>query len=385
MKETSVIEISKSALEKNIGFIRALIGPDTQLISVIKGNAYGHGIETFLPIAVDCGVDAFAVFSAFEAGEVLRTGLPFRQLIVMGAVSDEDLPILIDEGVEFFVFHFYRLEKIAQEAKKKGKRVKIHVEIETGLNRTGFERSEWGRLVEFLIEQKAFLEVEGLCTHLAGAEDVSNYLRIRRQMKVFKRAKNYFNTNNVHFNSAHMACSAALINYPKSIQDAVRVGILQYGFWPSKEVKMAYLSRKRTMEDPLKRLISWKSSIMEIKNVKGGEFIGYGRSYLSETAMRIAIVPVGYAHGFGRSLSNLGKGLIHGVRVSVIGTVNMNMIALDVTHVPNACIGDEVVLIGDQGDLSISVSSFSDMSDQLNYELLTRLPSSIPRKIIDTK
>ena len=181
----------------------------------------------------------------------------------------------------------------------------------------------------------------------------------------------------------HTACSAAALRYPKSQMDMVRLGIVQYGFFPNKEIYIEYLTKKKITEDPLRRLISWKSKVMDVKTVKAGEFVGYGTSYLANSNLKIATIPVGYSHGFSRSLSNQGRVLIHGQRVSVIGIVNMNMITVDVTKIEHVKKGDEVVLIGKQGDLEISVSSFSEFSDQVNYELLTRLPQKIPRFIVD--
>ena len=161
----------------------------------------------------------------------------------------------------------------------------------------------------------------------------------------------------------------------------VRIGILQYGFWPSKETLIQFFSKKSIQTDPLTQVLSWKSSIMSLKKVKTGEFISYGTSYLAQKDIKIALIPIGYSHGYARKLSNQGRVLINGQRVAVIGMVNMNMLIIDVTTIESVKLGDEVILIGQQGDLSINVSSFSEFSDQLNYELLTRLPGGIPRVI----
>jgi alanine racemase len=163
--------------------------------------------------------------------------------------------------------------------------------------------------------------------------------------------------------------------------DLARIGILQYGFFPSNEVLVQYLTKNKSHENPLKRVISWKTTVMDVKEVKAGEFVGYGTSFFTSRKSKIALIPVGYAHGFSRSLSNQGKVLIRGQRFDVVGTVNMNMMAVDITHADGIAKGEEVVLIGKQGDLDISVSSFSDYSNLLNYELLTRLPAYITRKI----
>ena len=161
----------------------------------------------------------------------------------------------------------------------------------------------------------------------------------------------------------------------------VRIGILQYGFWPSKETLIQFFSKKSIQTDPLTQVLSWKSSIMSLKKVKTGEFISYGTSYLAQKDMKIALIPIGYSHGYARKLSNQGRVIINGQRVGVIGMVNMNMLIVDVTTLENVTLGDEVVLIGKQGDISINVSSFTELSNQLNYELLTRLPSEIKRVI----
>ena len=181
----------------------------------------------------------------------------------------------------------------------------------------------------------------------------------------------------------HTACSAAALRYSATKMDMARIGILQYGFFPSKEILIHYLTKNKEHEFPLRRVISWKSKVMSIKKVKTGEFIGYGTSYLANSDMKIATIPVGYSHGFSRLLSNQGRVLIHGQRVSVVGAVNMNMMSVDITNLEGVKNGDEVVIIGKQGDMEISVASFGDVSNLVNYELLTRLPHDIPRIVVD--
>ena len=164
--------------------------------------------------------------------------------------------------------------------------------------------------------------------------------------------------------------------------DMVRIGIMQYGLWPSPEAFVNYLNVSKKHIDPLRRVISWKSKVMSIRKVTQGQFIGYGNSYMASENMKIAVVPIGYAHGYSRTLSNQGRVLISGYRCQVIGTINMNMMLVDVSEILNIHIGDEVVLIGRQDNLDLSVASFSDFSNLLNYELLTRLSQEIPRIII---
>ncbi|MEO8399502.1 MAG: alanine racemase, partial [Ignavibacteriaceae bacterium] len=199
----------------------------------------------------------------------------------------------------------------------------------------------------------------------------------------YKEAYDFLKSNNIIPRLRHTACSAAAITYPETRMDMVRIGILQYGYWPAKETFIQYISNKKNFKDPLERIITWKSKIMNIKKVKIGEFVGYGTTFLAHKDLKIAVVPIGYAYGFSRSLSNQGRVLINGQRVGVIGLVNMNLMIIDVSDLAQVKKGDEVVMIGSQADLSISVASFSEMSNLLNYELLTRLPESIPRIVVD--
>ena len=179
-----------------------------------------------------------------------------------------------------------------------------------------------------------------------------------------------------------MASSAATIRYPKTRYDLVRTGIVQYGFFPTQEILVHYLDKHKNVLNPLRRVLSWKTKVMDVKTVKAGEYIGYGNSFFTNVPTKIAIIPVGYSSGYNRSLSNKGKVLIRGKRLDVVGTVNMNMMIVDISEASDVTKGDEVVLIGKQENQEISVSSFSDLSQVINYELLTQLPKEIQRKIV---
>tara|TARA_B100000809_G_scaffold146995_1_gene144526 strand:+ start:14712 stop:15872 length:1161 start_codon:yes stop_codon:yes gene_type:complete len=380
---TSFIEISESAIENNIKFIKKIIGEDVTFSSVVKGNAYGHGIKVYCPIAYKYGTKHFSVANASEALEVLDVfkslGAKDITIMIMGMIDNQQIEWAIENNIEFFVFETDRLKAAEQAARRIGKAAKVHLEVETGMNRTGFEVKEFRSVLKFLVSNSEFIEVKGLCTHLAGAESIANFKRISNQQKKFKRILNYLDKNDWEIPQRHMASSAATIRYPKTRYDLVRVGILQYGFFPTEEILVHYLEKIKITENPLKRIVSWKSRVMDVKTVKTGEFIGYGTSYFTNKTTIIAIIPVGYSSGYNRSLSNKGKVLINGKRLDVIGTVNMNMMAVDITFAGEINKGDEVVLIGNQEDQEIAVSSFGDFSQVINYELLTRLPQDIPR------
>ncbi|WP_291725427.1 alanine racemase [Bernardetia sp.] len=386
MFSTSHIEISKSALQNNYNFLRQLIGKDVVLSSVVKGNAYGHGIENFVPLAEECGIRHFSVFSADEAFEVEKLKAENTQIMIMGMIGDEELEWAIRTAIEVYIFDLERLQAGLSIAQKIQIPIKIHLEMETGMNRLGIPKKEIPKVFELLEKYPNCYILEGICTHYAGAESIANYVRVKTQIINYKKIVKRFKRKKAPSffpKKYHTACSAAAIAYPQTQMDMVRIGILQYGFFPTQETLIQYLKDNKTLQDPLKRILSWKSRVMTIKEVEAGEFIGYGTSFLASQKMKIAIVPVGYAHGYSRSLSNMGRVLIRGERMAVVGVVNMNLMIIDLEKNPNVEIGDEVILIGRQGDQEISVASFGEMSNQLNYELLTRLPMNIPRKVVE--
>lgn len=374
--------------------MRSLIGNDVVFTSVIKGNAYGHGIEHLLPLAEECGVNSFAVYSADEALRAFNCRKnETTHIMIMGIVEDAAIEWAVEHEVSFYVFDNDRLEKAVNASKKTGRKARIHIQLETGFHRAGFEEDELDPAIELILKNDAFLQVDGICTHYVGAESVSNYVRIENQISKFHELYKHIEKRGIKPRYLHTACSAAVMNYPETIMDMVRVGIAQYGFWPNEETFIKNFKEKvdhpevnlqQKITDPLKRLISWKSTVMNVKKVPPGEFVGYGNTYFTERSEILAGVPVGYSHGFSRSLSNVGHVLVHGMKVPVVGLVNMNVLMVKITDVPGEVSkGDEVVLIGNQKNESISVASFSEMSNYLNYELLTRLPEDIPRHIID--
>jgi alanine racemase len=381
MFETSYIELDSKIYAQNLKFLRRTVAHKSKFCSVIKGNAYGHGDKEFVSIAQAEGVRIFAVFNAFEAHRVHSSLLKESRLIIMGDIDLPQLEWVIENQIEFFIHHPQNLASAIAAARKVNRPALIHLELETGMHRLGIEKNEYEIVMQQILANSEFVTVKGICTHFAGAESINNYLRIKNQHKSFESSLKYFNTQELPPFEVHAACSAAAIRVKKSLYDLVRIGILQYGLWPSQETFIEFIAKKEDQTNPLKSIISWKSRVMSLKNVAMGSYVGYGSSYLTEAPKKMAVIPVGYSDGFSRLLSNQGRVLIRGKRVSVAGTVNMNAITVDVSTIPDIQIGDEVVLIGDQGDQKITVSSFGDFSSQLNYELLSRLPMDIPRKI----
>ncbi|MBN2777170.1 MAG: alanine racemase [Bacteroidales bacterium] len=383
MDNTSYIEISKKAYRSNIRFLSKVVGENVKISSVVKGNAYGHGYEQIIPIAEEFGINHFSVFSAFEAKQVAKFSSKKTDIMIFGFITNEQLEWVIDNEIEFYIFDLDYLKKASQIASRLNKTAKIHIELETGFKRTGIEPEEFDEMILFIHQNQESFSIMGLCTHFAGAESIANYVRIKSQLLLFKKYHKYFLNNGINPKYLHTSSSSASLIYPETRFNMVRIGIAQYGFWPTPEVLITRNNKYGDKESSLKRVISWKSEIMAIKCVKKGEFVGYGNSFQASKDIKIAIIPVGYNNGYSRSLSNRGHVLIHGKRADVLGVVTMNTISVNITDIKTAEVGDEVILIGNHNKNKITIASFSEMSNYLNYQVLARLPENIPRFVVE--
>lgn len=382
MTESSFITLNEKSVKNNVTFLKKKMGKNVILSAVVKANAYGHSIEQIVPLFEKHGINHYSVFSYHEAIRVYNSLSESATIMIMGWISDTDLTDAIEKGIEIYIFNIERLSLAIECAKQLKKKVHIHLEAETGMNRSGLTEGELIKIIAIVKENEQYVNLVGFCTHLAGAESISNHPRILKQLKSYQRMLTILKTNGISPQNRHVANSAASFIYPKARMDMVRIGIMLYGFWPSSEVFIQYINNRKNKIDPLNRILGWESQIMSIKEVKTGKFIGYGISYLAQTDIKTALIPVGYASGYSRSLGNKGRVLIRGHRCSVIGVVNMNMIIADITNIPNVELGDQVVIIGKQDNLEIKVSAFSNISDELNYEVLAHLSELIKRTTI---
>ncbi len=374
----SWIEIDADALTHNVKALQAELAP-ARMVMVIKADAYGHGVDTVVPIAEAAGVREFAVFSANEASRV-RDATTTSRVQVMGHVGDwawaaqnRVEPWLND------VAEWPRALAAAEaHVKSGGAPMAIHIEVETGMHRTGLLPDN-ALTILTEAQQTDAIQVRGLCTHLAGAEDERNLPRIREQMATFAELTDRIKAAGIRVPLCHVASSSAAIAEPQWRLDVVRVGIAAYGMWPTPEVRARYDRNPRAAALQLRRCLTWKSRVLAIQDVPAGDFVGYGTSSQAIRDTRIAVVPVGYGDGLSRSVAHSGGLLVGGQRCPVMGPVNMNMVQLDVGHLDDVQPGDEVVLIGSQGDAEIGVHSFAESQEVVNYELMARLSRDLPR------
>lgn len=383
VRHSSRIELSQSSLTNNINFIRKKVGDGIRISSVVKANAYGHGIRSFVKMAEKAGVGHFATASAFEAEEVLEAKSKVSDVMIMGILYDEDIEWAIRNEIEFYVFNYERLPLVLELAKKVGKQAKVHIEVETGANRTGMTKKEFAPTLSFLKKHPEEIAFKGLCTHFGGAENFSNLFKINAQHERFKGFLKQCQQKKIIPEIRHIACSAAALAYKDTVYDMVRIGVAQYGFWPSPDIYYSHLQEIGKQSDgALKRIFTWKTDVMDVRDVEAGEFIGYGTSYQASQNMKVAVMPLGYSNGYPRAQSNRGHVLIKGKKAQIVGLINMNLFMVDVSHIPDVQVGDEVVLVGRQNNNTINISSFTQVTQLLNNEMLSRLPSAIPRKIV---
>jgi len=382
MASTSYIEIDRSALGNNVCFLKNLLGKKTKFSAVVKGNAYGHGLSRILPALEELGTDHFSVYSSAEAREAFGYASPESSIMILGYITPGDLEWVIRHRIEFYVSDPEELLSAIDMAGQLNEKAFIHLELETGMFRTGMTLTELKKAIPMIRKHADRIHVKGIASHFAGAESIANYKRIRKQFTTYNKRLKQLAEQGIVPEYRHIASSAAAINYPDTRLDMVRTGVLVYGYWPTRETFINYVHRKRDKSDPLKRAMNWYTQVAHVKTVPAGEFIGYGLHYQSNHKMTIMVVPVGYCNGYSRSLSNNGHVIIHGMRSPVIGTVNMNMIICDVTDIPDVKPGDRVILIGRQEDTEITFTSFADMNNSLNYEILARLPENIHRNLI---
>jgi len=300
--------------------------------------------------------------------------------MIMGILYDEDLEWVIEHEVEFFVFDLPRLEKAKEVAEKLGKKAIIHLEVETGGNRTGLDESELDEAIRFLKENRESIRFEGFCTHFAGIENLSNRFRTKSQLEKFEELYRQVEANEITPKLRHTACSAAALAYPETVMDMVRIGTAQFGMWPSPDIYNMHLQQVgKTSDSPMKRVLSWKTNVMHIKALKKDEYVGYGTSFQAPRDMTIAVLPLGYSNGYPRTLSNRGEVIIRGKKAPVVGLINMNVFMVDVSRINNVEVDDEVILIGRKNSHVINISSFSEVTRAINNELVSRLPDAIPR------
>ena len=363
--------IDLDAILHNLEQMHAHIDADTRIMAVIKADAYGHGS---VPIAWEMEelsyVHGYGVASVEEAMQ-LRNANIRKPILVLGYTFPYSYETLINQEITPAVFRRDVLGQLNEIAGKMNVKAPIHIKVDTGMTRIGIRPDEEGEA--FVKEALACenLIVEGIFTHFSKADETDKTFA-NGQLNAFRTfVDKCEKDNNFKFRFVHCSNSAGIIDMPDVNMDLVRAGIILYGMWPSNEVSRDALK--------LEPVLSLKSHIVYVKDVEAGIPVSYNGTYITENTTRIATIPVGYADGYPRNLSNTGTVIICGKRAPIIGRVCMDQFMVDVTHIPECKEGDEVTLIGRDGDECITIEELGDISGRFNYEFACEIGKRTPR------
>lgn len=376
------VEIDRSTLEDNIHQFRSLIGDARKMTVVVKSNAYGHGLLEVSHLASEFGADWLGVNSLEEASAIRKSGLDLP-IILLGYIPVVELEEAVKNDLRLTVYNRETIEELGKITSALKTIAYLHIKTETGVHRQGIRGED---LLPFIEKIRAYpyLKIEGLSMHFANIEDTTDHSYAQKQLETFIEYVDFLGQNDIHIPIKHVACSAATILFPKTFFDMVRVGIGIYGLWPSKETYLSCIQDKREPVN-IKPVLTWKTRVIQIKEVAEGAFIGYGCTYKTTRPTKLAVLPVGYYDGYDRLLSNASYVLISGKRAPVRGRVAMNFITADVTDIPDVRLEDEVVLLGRQGQEQISAEYLASLCGTINYEIVARINPKIPRIIVSKR
>lgn len=372
------IELDRDALVHNVGVFRSILSPKTQLLGVVKANAYGHGLEEIAGMAAE-RVDWLGVHSAGEARTLRRLGID-NPILVLGFVPRSELYDL-DTGVHLLAGSASAVEWVAEYRTKSGVSLPLHLKVDTGAKRQGVPPD---RVAEVLRKAIALgLDTVGLATHFANIEDTLEHEFALRQLDrfcgVLDVAKETLGHAPPH---VHAACSAASLLFRQTDFSLARVGISLYGHWPSRETKLSWALEHGRDGLELRPVLCWRAMVGQLQRVTSGESVGYGRTWRALRDTVLAVIPVGYADGYPRELGNRALVAVRGRHAPVVGRICMNILMVDVTDIPEVEIGDIVTLVGSDGEATITVEDLAGLCGTINYEVLARLSPAIPRVVV---
>jgi len=361
------VEVSLDNIRYNLKQVKRNVSQETLIMAVVKADGYGHGAIPVARAAVGAGADRLAVALPVEGKELREAGfdLPIQ---VMGEVLPQQIPVLIDNDLIPTVSKKETAKELNRLAISKNIKKKIHIKIDTGMGRIGIFPGEAINFIRY-VNNLERLKIEGLMTHFAKADEEDKEYTYH-QWEKFNYVIRKIEEEEINIPLKQVANSATIIELPQMSLDIVRPGIMIYGLRPSPEVDEDF---------SLRPVMSFKARILYLKETPGGHGISYGATYITPERRKIATIPVGYADGYPRLLSNRGQVLIHGKRAPIRGRICMDQIMVDVTDIPDVKVEDEVVLIGKQGDEEITATELADLTGTINYEIVCGISKRVPR------
>lgn len=363
--------VDLDAAVENIEGLRINLVSGTKILAVIKANGYGHGaVQIAKKLEAFDYIFGYAVATAEEAFELRRAGI-YKPILILGYTFPDCYRDLVLQDIRPAVFRLDMIKELSEEAVKQGKKLKVHIKVDTGMSRIGIFPDDTG--VSFVKEAAKLpgIEIEGMFTHFARADEKDKTNALKQFERFVSFTERVERELSLRIPLKHCANSAAIMELPETALDLVRAGIALYGLWPSEE-----MDRKK---NTLRPLFSLYSHIAYVKTLPAGTPVSYGGTYVTSGIRRIATIPVGYGDGYPRGLSGKGEVLVLGKRAPIVGRVCMDQFMADVTDIPEAKEGDLVTLIGTDGAERITMEELGDISGRFNYELACDLGSRIPR------
>lgn len=370
MYHRTYAQINLDAVNHNINNVIDKIGSNAKLLAVIKADAYGHGAVEIGRLLEDrCSF--FGVACTAEALELINAGLT-RPILILGYVSPCEYPKIVKHNIRIPIFSLEDAKALSDEAVRQGKTVPFHFCIDTGMSRIGFQVNEESADICKKISALPNIKAEGLFSHFATADEKDLTKAIAQRSKYID-FDNMLRDRGVNVEIRHLNNSAGIMVFYNYF-DMVRSGIITYGLYPSEEVDKSLLN--------IEPALQWKTHISHIKTLPAGREISYGGTYKTTADTVIATIPVGYADGYPRSLSNKGRVIINGKYAPIVGRICMDQFMVNVTDIPDAKVGDCVTLVGADGDACLSMEEVSNLSGSFNYELPCRISRRVPRVYI---
>lgn len=369
------IEISRQAVIENYHTLRKLSG-NTLLAPAVKGNAYGHGMLEVAKLLVSVGCPWLTVATARDVF-ILREAGVVVPILLVGYAGGDDWRALARSDVHPLVYTRETAEEIAKAGAEAGKVIPVHVKVDTGMGRQGVLPGDALAFISFLKTLRG-IAIEGVATHYATADGPYGDEQCLSQQRIIFGLRREIERAGIRCLFFHSANSAAFLQYPETHSEMARPGIAIYGYYPSAETA-AWCKAQNIVLAPSLML---KTKVAQVKELPAGHCVSYGCTFETDQPTTIAVLPIGYADGIDRKLSNNGSVLIQGRRAPVIGRVCMNIMMVDVTHIAGVSVGDEAVLIGRQGNAVVAVEEIAEALGTINYEVTTRLRESIPRRVV---
>jgi len=369
-QSTSTLRIDLDAYRHNLTLIRTFIAPDSDIIPVIKNNAYGHGMIPIAKAAIEFGVPMLATSSIAEGIE-LRQEFPKTPILTLLQPSEDELISAIRQSLTLTISDTATAERVGSLAQKLNTVVRVHCEVDTGMGRQGFFLESAAELLQ-QISRISNVDIEGIYTHFPTADEVDDSFTVS-QIRNFRQLLKELSRDGIPYEISHAANSAGVLNYTSSYFDMVRPGIITYGIQPNNTVPL---------DNHFRPVASWTTRVVLVRNLPGGVGISYGRTYNTKSAERIAVIPVGYGDGYPRALSNCGEVLIHGKRCPIRGRVTMNEFMVDVTHLHSVSPGDTVTLLGKNGTGLIRAEELAQLCGTIGYEIMTGIAPHVDRQYV---